>query len=429
MWRTPWPPPLLLLLFLFSAARNDAQQQRQPVAASANGGGSSTWRHDGDEAAPGGLPARVDGGVAAGPGGGLGSAGGRTVHWVLRSTDLLGSMLFHAEVLNQRVLRHEENAAPCPVTCNGAPQPGRPASGPWSKTMMGSDPEDKAYAIELTHTYGVTKDSGGYHPGTHPALSALAVVVPDPVASSDAAAKLGYPSAPLRLGDAHLVWGPDDYRYVLLPQQRLRGRAPRVHHVAIRVSDLRRSVAFYTSLLGMAELPDERVAAARALAVGAAGLVSGSPTVYSASVMSAVLGYNGTGGGGVGSAAGSQWGQNDQQIPIVLLDDGVAVTHTSWAGRHAIALPDEAIRRVSARLEAQQSARHEARERCGPPVAAAAVAAAAAAAALVLVLVCLAPVSLRTAITRGAHQTHTQNKTACSIDPCDFGGFAFVFLV
>ena len=76
--------------------------------------------------------------------------------------------------------------------------------------------------------------------------------------------------------------------------------------------------------------------------------------------MSAVLGYNDTEGG---SAPGSQWGHSDRQVPLVLLDDALPVTHTTWAGRHALALPDAEIRRVAARLESQQIARQRAKQR------------------------------------------------------------------
>ena len=39
-----------------------------------------------------------------------------------------------------KVLRHEENDEPCPLTCNGV------FDTPWSKTMVGYGPEDTSYA-------------------------------------------------------------------------------------------------------------------------------------------------------------------------------------------------------------------------------------------------------------------------------------------
>ena len=54
------------------------------------------------------------------------------------------------------MLRHEENPAACPITCNGD------YPVPWSKTMVGSKPENEAYALEITYNYGVE----GYSRGT-----------------------------------------------------------------------------------------------------------------------------------------------------------------------------------------------------------------------------------------------------------------------
>ena len=55
---------------------------------------------------------------------------GRHAHWVLRVSDLERSVDFYEKVFGMRVLRHEENSAACPITCNGNFQ------SPWSKTMM-----------------------------------------------------------------------------------------------------------------------------------------------------------------------------------------------------------------------------------------------------------------------------------------------------
>ena len=271
----------------------------------------------------------------------LGPAG-RTVHWVIRSTDLLSTLLFSASVLGQRVLRHEENEAACPVTCNGHQHllQGIQA-GPWSKTMVGARTEDEGYALEITHTYGV----GMYPPGQQPSLIELAVVVPDPETSSIAAAELGWASIPLPVGDAILVHGPDMYRYVLLPQRRAQGPTPRVHHVALRVSDLRAAVRFYTGLLRMTELPEYSVSAARAIAVVAAGAAFGKPTSYADVVMSSVVGY----------PSSQPTLLSDHQVPLVLLDDGAPVKRTDWSGRHAVALPDAAIRAIATQLESGSS--------------------------------------------------------------------------
>ena len=63
-------------------------------------------------------------------------AAGRSAHWVLRVTDLERSLAFYASVFGMAVIRHEENAAACPITCNGD------YATPWSKTMVGYAADD-----------------------------------------------------------------------------------------------------------------------------------------------------------------------------------------------------------------------------------------------------------------------------------------------
>ena len=265
------------------------------------------------------------------------ASGGRTLHWVLRSSDLLESLLFAAEGLGVRVLRHEENNQSCPVACNGD------FAGPWSKTMVGTMPESIGYSLELTHSYGIAQ----YSPGSHPALSAVAVVVRSPEQAAEAASGLGYASTPLRLdslcekglcgedpwlhspamGTARMVYGPDGYRFLLLPPTGpsfYGATLPLFHHVAVRVTDLRRSVKFYTSLLRMVMLPDNVTKGATTLAIAAAGAATSQPTAYADTVMASALGYE----GGVTA------------VPLVLLDDGLPVERTTWAGRHAIVSHD-----------------------------------------------------------------------------------------
>ena len=59
------------------------------------------------------------------------------------------TLAFMTGVLGMKVLRHEENDEPCPLTCNGV------FDTPWSKTMVGYGPEDTSYALELTYNYGI----------------------------------------------------------------------------------------------------------------------------------------------------------------------------------------------------------------------------------------------------------------------------------
>ena len=53
-----------------------------------------------------------------------------------------------SQVFGMKVIRHEENAEPCDITCNGR------YNGAWSKTMVGYKTEDIAYCLEVTYNYG-----------------------------------------------------------------------------------------------------------------------------------------------------------------------------------------------------------------------------------------------------------------------------------
>jgi catechol 2,3-dioxygenase-like lactoylglutathione lyase family enzyme len=263
------------------------------------------------------------------------------VHYVQRSGDLLTTLSFLAE-LGFRVLRHEENEQACPISCNGA------FENPWSKTMVGTLTEDKAYALELTYNYGVAQ----YDSGRHRSLVNFGVVVADPSAISQAAGELGYFTAPLppvaglqtgwldaALAPTVLVIGPDDYYYTLMVagETELGALTPRFHHVSFRVSSLQHSLLFYTELLGMRQLPDAISENARTVGVATACLLEGRPKGYADSVMSTAVGYS------------------DDELVFVLIDDGYPVTRTEWGGRNAIAVPEPAVRRINAALLQQQS--------------------------------------------------------------------------
>ena len=91
-------------------------------------------------------------------------------------TDLERSLAFYASVFGMAVIRHEENAAACPITCNGE------YATPWSKTMVGYDYEDASYCLELTYNYGVH----AYAPGG--GLREIGrIAVADPAAAAAAA--------------------------------------------------------------------------------------------------------------------------------------------------------------------------------------------------------------------------------------------------
>ena len=80
---------------------------------------------------------------------------GPAAHYVIRTSSLKETLIFTSKVLGLSVLRHEENPQACAITCNGD------YDVPWSKTMVGTKPENEAYALEITYSYGVEKYSMG----------------------------------------------------------------------------------------------------------------------------------------------------------------------------------------------------------------------------------------------------------------------------
>lgn len=219
--------------------------------------------------------------------------------------------------------------------------------------MVGTLTEDRAYALELTHTYGVAQ----YQAGQHRSLVNFGVVVADPAAVAAAAGALGYFTAPLppvagvekgwqdaSLESTMLVIGPDDYYYTLMTPVGAGTEPtllPHFHHIALRVSSLHHSLQFYTKLLGMVQLSDEASQSARSVGVATASLLEGRPEGYADGVMSTAVGYEST---------------EALQFALVLIDDGTPAERTGWSGRSAIAIPDAAVRRIHDDLLALEAA-------------------------------------------------------------------------
>jgi catechol 2,3-dioxygenase-like lactoylglutathione lyase family enzyme len=146
-------------------------------------------------------------------------AGPRAIRWVQRVSSLEATLNFTKSVLGMKVLRHEENDAACPLTCNGE------FDTAWSKTMVGYGPEDTNYALELTYNYGIES----YEPGN--GLQRFVLVLPDAVEARGRAAALGYAVA----GAA--VTGPDGYVYELLSASSREGRDEPFDSVVLRAAD------------------------------------------------------------------------------------------------------------------------------------------------------------------------------------------------
>jgi catechol 2,3-dioxygenase-like lactoylglutathione lyase family enzyme len=156
---------------------------------------------------------------------------GRSLHWVIRNSDLKPTMAFLENVFGMRALRHEENAEACAITCNGR------YNNAWSKTMVGYEREDQAYCLEVTYNYGV------YEYETSNALMEFGVGVPDVEKALEQSRKLGFKDS------EGVITGPDGYKYRPVPK--VVGRVEPFTYVKLRVSKVEKSKEFYCGLLGM----------------------------------------------------------------------------------------------------------------------------------------------------------------------------------
>ena len=123
----------------------------------------------------------------------------RAIHWVIRVSSLEDTLKFTTDFLGMTLLRHEENADACELTCNGA------YNTSWSKTMVGYGPEDANYALELTYNYGVDRYSVGE------GLQRFVLHLPNRDERLAKAAEAGF--RVVHEVDGGLVTGPDGYQF------------------------------------------------------------------------------------------------------------------------------------------------------------------------------------------------------------------------
>jgi len=149
-------------------------------------------------------------------------------------------------VFKMRVLRHEENKEPCGITCNG------PYNNAWSKTMIGYGVEDVSYCLEVTYNYR-RQNQKAYDYGPDDSLQFFGIVVDDVQAALQSAKDLGY-----SVNDEGVIPGPDGYGYKPLAKPS-GGRTEPFAGVRLRVSSLEKSLAFYTEVLNMQVLPEDKL--------------------------------------------------------------------------------------------------------------------------------------------------------------------------
>ncbi|XP_043910240.1 glyoxalase domain-containing protein 4 [Protopterus annectens] len=160
-------------------------------------------------------------------------SGRRALHFVFKIGDRARTVMFYRDVLGMKILRHEEFEEGCKASCNG------PYDGKWSKTMVGYGPEDNHFVAELTYNYGV----GEYRLGT----DFLGITVQSSNAVSNAK-RLHWPIKEVSAG-IFQTEAPGGYRFYLLEEEQL--ETDPVQKVTLAVSDLERSVSYWSELLGM----------------------------------------------------------------------------------------------------------------------------------------------------------------------------------
>lgn len=238
---------------------------------------------------------------------------GFALHWVIRCSDLRPTLEFVEKVFGMKVIRHEENAEPCGIGCNGN------YNTPWSKTMVGYDLEDKFFCLEVTYNYGITS----YQAGT--GLAEFLIGVEDLSKAVAAANALGF-KVDEEPGVSALVVGPDGYKYRAMPLPS--GREERFLEVALRAQDAQASLKFYKDFLGME-------------------LASGSPGEKTPLAMqpgSATCGYT-----------TETHPRKGTHVPAVRLCPVEAAPRIEqWEGRFAVCLPAEDVKRVYAKFRRER---------------------------------------------------------------------------
>uniref|UniRef100_A0A8D0L6Q3 Glyoxalase domain-containing protein 4 n=1 Tax=Sphenodon punctatus TaxID=8508 RepID=A0A8D0L6Q3_SPHPU len=157
----------------------------------------------------------------------------RALHFVFKVGNRPRAASFYRDLLGMRILRHEEFEEGCKATCNG------PYDGKWSKTMVGYGPEDEHFVAELTYNYGV----GEYRLGND--FLGMTVVSSQAVSN---ARKLEWPLKEVAKG-VFETEAPGGYKFYL--EDKEQPKKDPVLKVSLAVSNLQKSINYWSSLLGM----------------------------------------------------------------------------------------------------------------------------------------------------------------------------------
>ncbi|XP_069471273.1 glyoxalase domain-containing protein 4 [Ambystoma mexicanum] len=215
----------------------------------------------------------------------------RALHYVFKVGDRGLTAKFYRELLCMKILRHEEFEEGCKATCNG------PYDGKWSKTMVGFGAEDDHFVVELTYNYGV----GEYRLGN----DFLGITIQSSQAIANAK-KLGWAFTESAGGMIETL-APGGYKFVL--EDKEQPKSDPVQKVTLAVSDLPKSLNYWSNLLGM-KIYNHDEEKKRAL-----------------------LGYA------------------DNQCKLELQDIGTSVDHGTAFGRIAISCPKDELPNIEAEIK------------------------------------------------------------------------------
>ncbi|XP_066219670.1 glyoxalase domain-containing protein 4 [Saccopteryx leptura] len=157
----------------------------------------------------------------------------RALHFVFKVGNRFQTARFYRDVLGMKILRHEEFEEGCKAACNG------PYDGKWSKTMVGFGPEDDHFVAELTYNYGI----GDYKLGN----DFMGITLASSQAVSNAR-KLEWPLSEVAEG-LFETEAPGGYKFYL--QNQSPPQSDPVVKVTLAVSDLQKSLNYWSNLLGM----------------------------------------------------------------------------------------------------------------------------------------------------------------------------------
>jgi catechol 2,3-dioxygenase-like lactoylglutathione lyase family enzyme len=160
----------------------------------------------------------------------------RLVHYTMKITDRLAMKNFVCNILGMKILRHEENDSGCAAQCNGDYE------SPWSKTIAGYGHEHSFFALELNYNYDVE----GYTYGN----DFSSITIHNRQAVTNARQFLDKKFIETDSKQSITIHSPDGHRFILVDEDVYPGYDP-VQCLSLNVSDLKKSINYYTRLLKM----------------------------------------------------------------------------------------------------------------------------------------------------------------------------------